>query len=79
MRRKTPQPSINFQIGDLFVNIRTNIAWYIVDIDIAYLAIVYLHSSSDHRTEYITKHYTEQSILEKRLLYYPVKNSEEAK
>ena len=73
--RKTPEePKINFQIGDLFINKNTNIMWYVVDVDITYLAITYLNSPYSHGTEYITKYYTEQSILENRLLYFPVKH-----
>lgn len=71
--RKTPETKIKFQIGDLFINPRTNILWYIIDIDVAYLAIAYLNAINANGTEYITKHYTEQSINDKRLIHYPVK------
>jgi hypothetical protein len=50
--------------------------WYIVDIDVAYLAITYLNSINITGIEYITKHYTEQSINDKRFIYYPVKNND---
>jgi hypothetical protein len=74
--RKTPETKINFQIGDLFINKNTNIMWYIVDIDIAYLAISYLNLNSPYNPgiEYITKYYVEQFILENRFLYFPVKH-----
>jgi hypothetical protein len=74
--RKTPEPKIKFQIGDLFINKHTNTMWYIVDIDVAYIAISYLNSINITGIEYITKHYTEQSINDKRFIYYPVKNND---
>lgn len=74
--RRTPETKTKFQIGDLFVNPYTNAIWYIVDIDVAYLAITYLNSINPTGIEYITKHYTEQSINDKRFIYYPVKNND---
>lgn len=74
--RKTPETKTKFQIGDLFINKHTNTMWYIVDIDVAYLAITYLNSINPTGIEYITKHYTEQSINDKRFIYYPVKNND---
>ena len=71
--RKTPETKTKFQLGDLCLNKRTNTIYYIVDIDIAYLAITYLNSINPTGIEYITKHYTEQSINEKKLIHYPVK------
>ena len=62
-----------FSVGDLFVNPYTNTIWYIVDIDVAYLAVTYLNAVNMTGTEYMTKHYTEQSINDKRFIQYPAK------
>jgi len=74
--RKTPEPKIKFQIGDLFINKYTNVMWYVVNVDIAYIAIAYLNAASMTGIEYITKHYTEQSINDKRFIHYSVKNND---
>jgi hypothetical protein len=50
--------------------------WYVVNVDIAYIAIAYLNAASMTGIEYITKHYTEQSINDKRFIHYSVKNND---
>ena len=71
--RKTPLTKIKFQIGDLFINKNTNVMWYVVSVDIAYITIAYLNAVNMTGTEYITKHYIEQSINDKRFIQYPAK------
>jgi len=70
--RKTPETKIKFQVGDLFLNKKTNILWYVREIDVAYLVIIYLNAINETGTEYITKFYTEQSINDLRFIHYQV-------